>query len=155
MTTSAPLTLDLEDDFNVTDDLGEDLGEVTGILVLVQSIYRRFATPRGTLPSPVDPPDPRDVDAGTDLLGWISQGQTPGATLALGAAMKAEIGKEASVDIETVVVVSTIDVSTIPITGTIDISGQALQGPFALTIGVSAFGSGQGTVSLLSTGGSQ
>lgn len=155
MTTSAPLTLDLENDFDVADDMREDLGEVTGILVVEQSIYRRFQTPRGTLPSPTDPPDPLDVDAGTDLLAWIGKGQTPRDVLALQSAMRGEVGKEADVDIETVVVVATLDVSSIPVTGTIAISGTCLLGPFALTIGVSAFGSGQGTISLLSSGGSQ
>lgn len=155
MTTAAPLTLDLELDFFADDDMREDLGEVTGILAVVQSIYRRFSTPRGTLPSPVDPPDPLDVDTGTDLLAWISKGQTPGAVQALQSAMRGEVGKEASVDIESVVVVATIDTTALPVTGTIDISGSCLLGPFALTIGVSAFGSGQGTISLLSSGGSQ
>jgi hypothetical protein len=155
MTTAAPLTLDLEDDFSVTDDMQEDLGEATGILVVEQSIYRRFQMPRGTLPSPTDPPDPRDVDAGTDLLGWIGLGNTPAGVLALQSAMKSEVGKEAGVDIETVVVDAQIDVSTIPVTATIAITGQCLLGPFALTIGVSAFSSSQGTITLLSTGGSQ
>lgn len=155
MTTASPLTLDQELDFDVADDMREDLGEATGILVLVQSIYRRFQTSRGTLPSPVDPADPNDLDAGTDLLGWIGVGSTAAGIFALQSAMVAEIQKEASVDPASIAVVATVDASTIPVLANIDITGTALAGPFALTIGVVAFSSSQGTVSLLNTGSTQ
>lgn len=155
MTTALPLTLDAELDFFADEDMREDLGEVTGILVVEQSIFRRFQTPRGTLPSPTDPPDPLDVDTGTDLLAEIGKGRSQGAVLALQSRMRSEVGKEAGVDLETVVVLANIDVSTIPVTATVDITGTCLLGPFSLTIGVSAFESGQGTISLLASGGSQ
>jgi len=154
------MTLLLADeiDFFARDDLAEDLGVAVGLDSMVNALYRRFGTPRGTQPSPVDPPDPRDADDGNDLTELLALGQTPAGVFAIQSAVKGEVLKEAYVDPASVKVAVSLDTSIGAAAAkvTIDITGTTLDGqPFALTLDVSAFSSAQGGVAALVSGPSQ
>lgn len=149
------LTLADELDFWAQDDLELDR-EATGIVCLTNSIYRRLQTPHGTLPSPLDPPDPADADAGTDLVGMLHLGQTVAGVLAIQSYVKAEVLKEAAVNPDTLSVVVDINFTTFPPTGAIAITGRALSGQaFALNVPVSELSSTQQTAAALSSGATQ
>lgn len=118
MTTIDP---DFGTDLSATDDVTDDMAEVSGLTVVAQAIYRRLSTPRATLW--------RDPNYGLDLREYLSKAQTPAQIAAIPGQVRLEIQKDERVS-SAVVTVREISLLSL----VIDISVTTGQGPFKMTL---------------------
>jgi len=120
------MTVDYGTDLAAVPDLDPAMPAVTGRLVLVEAIARRFSTPRGGLFY--------DADYGLDLREYLNEGFTTTDLYAL----RAEVETEARKD-ERVVSASArlrIDHATATLTVSLELRDGA--GPFSLVLAVDA-----------------
>lgn len=118
MTTTAP---DFGTDLSATDDVTDDMAEVSGITVVAQAIYRRLSTPRQSLW--------RDPNYGLDLRLFLSVAQTPAQIASIPGQVKSEILKDERIE-SVVVAVQSISLFEL----VIDVSVTTAAGPFSLTL---------------------
>lgn len=124
---------DFGQSFACVTDLRPNFGVVTGRRLLAEAVARRITTPRGQL---ID-----DPDYGLDVREWLNDAMTPAQIQRLPALVDAELQKDERIVASTTE--ATFVNSTLHLTVTID-DGD---GPFPLTIAVSAL-----TVELLTVG---
>lgn len=122
------MATDFGRDLSCVTDLDPAMREVTGVDVMTQAIARRLGTPRGWV---ID-----DPNYGYDLRDELSAEGDRTAPATIAARARAEILKDERVQSADASVVSSGPPGATSIT--VEVNGVAAEGPFDLTLAVSA-----------------
>lgn len=115
-------------DISCTDDIAEDVREVSGVLLLAQALVRRLDCPRGALPD--------DANYGFALSEYLNRGSTAANLREVASKTRGELVKDDRVDTVRVTVEMTtttqmkVRIVVVPI--------DSRLGPFTLTLAVTS-----------------